>query len=99
MLVAGDATEGIQTFERMADRIRLVVLDANMPHAARALKVIQRAHPDLKVVASGANSAFDARLRLHARTLAGFVRTPFNASQLANAVKPALLANAVKPAL
>lgn len=92
VLIAEDGEQGIELYERMADEIRLVVLDLMMPRmngedTYRHLRLIR---PDVKVILSSGYNDIQARSTFSGKELAGFLKKPFTAAELGEVIKQAL---------
>jgi CheY-like chemotaxis protein len=91
VLIAEDGQQGIELYERMADEIRVVVLDLMMPRmngeeTYRRLRLIR---PDVKVILSSGYNDMEALSRFSGKDLAAFLKKPFTAAQLGEAIKQA----------
>jgi len=89
VLVASDATAGIDLYRTHADEIELVILDRTMPtisgeeafHALRAIRA------DARIVLLSGYSRERAAKRLTAKGLAGFLQKPFLPEDLLEKVR------------
>ena len=91
VLIAEDGQQGIELYERMADEIRVVVLDLMMPRmngeeTYRRLRLIR---PDVKVILSSGYNDIEALSKFSGKDLAGFLKKPFTAAQLGEVIKQA----------
>jgi CheY-like chemotaxis protein len=82
---------GLAVFERRAAEISAVLLDLSMPvmggeEVYRRLRLLA---PDVRVVLSSGYSDAEALARFAGKDLAGFLKKPFTAAQLAKAIQQA----------
>ena len=91
VLTAGDGREGIETFRKFAERIRVVILDRTMPAIGgeEAFQAIRQIRPDARVILVSGYLEDRAVGPLRA-SLTGFLKKPFLPTALLRAVRAAL---------
>jgi two-component system cell cycle sensor histidine kinase/response regulator CckA len=92
VLLAEDGRLALDVFREIADRVRLVLLDLNMPvmggeQALRQLKLIR---PDVRVILSSGYNEMEASRLFAGKGLVGFIQKPYTAAQLAEKIRAAL---------
>ncbi len=92
VLAAADGREGIETFRKHKDQIRLVLLDRTMPvtGGAEAFEAIRTLDPEARVVLVSGYSEEHAARRITRRELSGFLKKPFLPEELLGVVRGAL---------
>ena len=91
VLLAENAENGISLYQRKTTQIDVVLLDFLMPEmsgeeAFRRLRLMQ---PDVRVVLSSGYSDSEALSRFAGKELAGFLKKPFTAAELAKTIQQA----------
>ena len=99
-LRAANGAEGIAVFAAHAAEIAVVLTDVKMPvmDGIAMLNVVRQIRPDVRVVAmSGVDESLDEAGRLVADGVTGVLQKPFDAAQLARAIREALKARESAP--
>ena len=93
VILAEDGGAAVELFHRFRDLIHLVVLDFAMPvmNGAEAFERIRRISPAVPVILSSGFSETEATEKFRNGRIASFLRKPYTAPQLAEAVKEALM--------
>jgi two-component system CheB/CheR fusion protein len=88
ILTAADGLEGVEEFQRSADRIAVVLLDFMMPlmDGQDALKKIRAIRPDVRVVAMSGYTERDAIKHFGNDAQVGFLQKPFTTPELLEAL-------------
>ncbi len=91
VLTAADGREGIEMFQKFAERIRVVILDRTMPAVGgeEAFQAIRRIRPDARVILVSGYLEDRAVGQLR-ENLTGFLKKPFLPTVLLRAVRAAL---------
>jgi two-component system, chemotaxis family, CheB/CheR fusion protein len=92
VLLAEDGRSAVDVFRQIGDRVRLVLLDLNMPvmggeETLRQLKLI---HPDVRVILSSGYNETEAIRLFTDKGPVGFIQKPYTAPQLAEKIRAAL---------
>jgi len=92
VILAEDGGAGVELFHRFRDLIQLVILDFAMPvmNGAEAFEHIRRMSPTVPVIVSSGFSETEATENFRNGRIASFLRKPYTALQLAQAVREAL---------
>ncbi len=92
VLTAVDGREGLETFRRHADEVRLVLLDLTMPQldGPAVFREIHALRPDVRVLLSSGFTRPEGADALVAEGLAGFIQKPYRYEDLMRAVRVAL---------
>jgi PAS domain S-box-containing protein len=93
VVLAEDGQQGVRTFEARADEIDVVLLDLLMPSLGgeatyRRLRVLR---PDVRVVLTSGHSDTEAQAHFAGEPLAGFIKKPYTATELAVQVRRAMI--------
>jgi PAS domain S-box-containing protein len=89
VLPANDGVEAMAVCEANRDRIRLAVLDINMPRMG-GRETVERLHgmvPDLPVLVASGFTESQAREKLGDAPVAGFIKKPFRIEQLRETIE------------
>jgi CheY-like chemotaxis protein len=89
---AANGQEGLEILQQQRQRIRLVLLDMNMPvmNGEQTYEKLQEIAPEVKVVISSSLSQSEAKLRFKQRELPTYLRKPYDISTLLHVVQTAL---------
>jgi PAS domain S-box-containing protein len=89
VLLAENGERGVETFDRLAGEISLVLLDMTMPvmSGEEALERIKARRADIPVIASSGYNESVAIERFGGKGLAGFIQKPYTAARLAQMVR------------
>ena len=92
ILAAADGTEAVKRFAAEPDCIDLVLLDLTMPGLSgeETLRELQRIRPEVKVLLSSGYDQVEATQHFAGQGLAGFLKKPYVAPRLAQAVRAVL---------
>lgn len=92
ILVAADGTEAVKRFAAEPDSIHLVLLDLTMPGMSgeETLRELQGIRPQVRVLLSSGYDQDEATQRFSGKGLAGFLKKPYVAPRLAEAVRAVL---------
>ena len=84
VLTAIDGLEALDVFEANRDRIRLVVLDVNMPRMGgrQTAERLHRLDPSLPILVASGFTEAQARERLADAPVDGYIKKPFRVEQL-----------------
>lgn len=100
VLAAEHGEQGLAVYQQRQDEIQVVLLDLQMPQMGgeetyRRLRLIR---PDVRVILSSGYSDTEALGRFAGKDLAGFIKKPYTAAQLAEVVRQALKGGTGSPA-
>ncbi len=86
--VAADGQDGAETYARAPDAFALVLLDLTMPrlNGSEAYRQMRAHRPDVRVVLTSGFAEQEATSGFEGKGLCGFLRKPFRADDLLNAV-------------
>jgi two-component system cell cycle sensor histidine kinase/response regulator CckA len=92
VLLAEDGRSALDVFREIAERVRLVLLDLNMPvmGGEETLRQLQLLHPDVRVILSSGYNEMEAIRLFTGKGLVGFIQKPYTAAQLAEKIRAAL---------
>lgn len=92
VLLAEDGRAALDAFREIADRVRLVLLDLNMPvmGGEETLRQLKLLHPDVRVILSSGYNEMEATRLFTGKDLVGFIQKPYTAAQLAEKIRAAL---------
>jgi len=92
VLLAEDGRTAVDVFREIADRVRLVLLDLNMPlmGGEETLRQLKLVHPDVRVILSSGYNEMEAFRLFTGKGLVGFIQKPYTAPQLAEKMRAAL---------
>ncbi|MDQ6663695.1 MAG: response regulator [Acidobacteriota bacterium] len=95
VVMAENGLEALNVFQKIGDRISLILLDMTMPvmSGEETLRQIRKIRPELPVILTSGFYEAEAMQRFAGKGLAGFIQKPFTSSKLAEKVK--LVANRV----
>jgi DNA-binding NtrC family response regulator len=95
--MAEDGQQAVRIYEQRAGEIDIVLLDLLMPHMGgeTAYGRLRLVRPDVRVVLTSGHSDTEAQARFTGKALAGFIKKPYTAVELALEIKRAL-ANGTK---
>ncbi len=84
VLTAGNGREGVEVFEKNADRITCVFLDLTMPEmgGAEAYRHLRRINSDVPVILTSGYNEKDAVRNFPGKGLAGFMQKPYQLRQI-----------------
>ena len=82
---AADGESGLEIFDRMRDRIRLVLLDMAMPRldGVETFRLLRERSASVPVVLASGFDESEARSRFNDSDLAEFLQKPFTSTELA----------------
>jgi PAS domain S-box-containing protein len=97
VIMAEDGQQAVRIYEQRAGEIDIVLLDLLMPHMGgeTAYGRLRLVRPDVRVVLTSGHSDTEAQARFTGKALAGFIKKPYTAVELALEIKRAL-ANGTK---
>jgi PAS domain S-box-containing protein len=92
VVLAENGEQGVALYRQRADEIRAILLDLLMPQMGgeetyRRLRLIR---PDVRVILSSGYSDAEAMAKFAGKDLAGFIKKPYTAAQLAQIVQQCL---------
>jgi PAS domain S-box-containing protein len=92
VVIAENGEQGVAMYRQRANEIRLILLDLLMPQMGgeetyRRLRLIR---PDVRVILSSGYSDSEAMAKFAGKDLAGFIKKPYTAVQLAQMVQQSL---------
>jgi PAS domain S-box-containing protein len=92
VLLAEDGERGLELFQRNADRIKCLVLDATMPvmSGEETLERLKALRADVPVILSSGFSEIEMIHRFEGKGLAGFIQKPYKTSTLLEKIKDAI---------
>ncbi len=92
VVLAENGEEGVRTLEQRAGEIDAVLLDLVMPRMSgeEVFRKIRLVLPNVPVVLTSGYSDTEAQARFSGKSLSGFLRKPFTAAALGQAIKSAL---------
>jgi CheY-like chemotaxis protein len=92
VLLAEDGRSAVDVFRQIADRVRLVVLDLNMPvmGGEETLRQLKSIRPDVRVILSSGYNEMEATRLFTDKGLVAFIQKPYSAPQLAEKIRVAL---------
>ncbi len=95
VLLAENGEQGLAIYRQRADEIRAVILDFQMPHMGgeETFRHLRMIRPDVRVSLSSGYSDSEALARFSGKDLAGFIKKPYTAAQLAQIVQKCLSAS------
>lgn len=84
VLTARDGSEGIELFKTHEDKIAVVLLDMGMPelNGEQVFAELRKIRPGVRVILSSGCDEQDIEDRLREKGLAGFLRKPYQPSEL-----------------
>jgi len=92
VLLAENGLEALDRFRRVADAVRLVVLDLTMPvmGGEEAIVHLQRLRPDLPVIVTSGYGEAETLRRFGGARVAGFLQKPYTTRQLEELLRTVL---------
>ena len=92
VITASNGMEAIEIYKEKQDLIALVVLDLMMPEmdGRRCLSEILEIDPDAFILVATGNSESDETSKIQSNLLKGFIRKPFDISDLMRLIRKAL---------
>ena len=92
VLLAEDGPEGIEQLRRHADSVALIVLDLTMPKMSgeEAARFLHASAPGAPIIISSGYDEGEVRRHLTSHAIAGYIRKPYRADQLAAKIRSVL---------
>ena len=92
VLLAEDGRSAVDVFREIGDRVRLVLLDLNMPvmGGEETLRQFKLIRSDVPVILSSGYNEMEAVRLFTDKRLVGFIQKPYTATQLAEKIRAAL---------
>ena len=98
VIEAGDGSTAIEALESHADNIDAILLDLTLPGTPsdEVIAAASRIRPDIKILLTSAYSSRDAAQALAATQVKGFLRKPYQLSELSRALNELLAGSRAK---
>jgi PAS domain S-box-containing protein len=92
VLLAEDGPEGIEQLRRHADSVALIVLDLTMPKMSgeEAARFLHASSPGAPIIISSGYDEREVRRHFTSHAIAGYIRKPYRADQLAEKIRSVL---------
>jgi len=92
VLLAATGRNAIETFEKNANRVDVVLLDLMMPEISgeETLEALRRIRPDVRVILSSGYDETEATRRFRDGRISGFIQKPYSVARLASMVASVL---------